>query len=142
MFRLNNTKVRNQEKSVPLVLFCHLFLGYLHFCIHKIYRFYLYLVIPLKSNTLCIKLGSSYGNFLQVELLVILIFCTNNCWDLETTSTYGNIQLMAVLLIPNLLYMFTYTVFCGADFEVVHIVQFTYQYHLPINMFKTYSAYT
>ena len=62
------------------------------------------LLFPLKSNTLCIKLGSSYGNFLKVELLVILIFCTNNCWDLETTPTYGNVLLIVVLLIPNLLY--------------------------------------
>ena len=61
------------------------------------------LLFPLKSNTLCIILGSSYGHFLLAKLLVILIFSTNNCWDLETTSTYGNILLMAVLLIPNLL---------------------------------------
>ena len=63
------------------------------------------LLFLLKSNTLCIKLGSSYGNFLQVELLLILIFCINNCLDLETTSTNGNILLMGVLLIPNLLYI-------------------------------------
>ena len=59
------------------------------------------LLFQLKSNTLCMKLGSSYDHFLQVKLLVIVL-CTNNCWDLETTSTYGNI-----LFIPNLLYLST-----------------------------------
>ena len=58
------------------------------------------LLFPWKSNTLSIKFGSSYGNFLYVELL----FCIYNCWDLETTSTSGNILLMAILFIPNLLY--------------------------------------
>ena len=69
------------------------------------YRFYLYLVIPYWKVTLCASIwGSSYGHFLSVELLVILIFCTYICCDLETTSTYGNILLMAVLVTPNLLY--------------------------------------
>ena len=63
------------------------------------------LLFQLKSGTLCIKLGCSYGHFMEVKLLLILIFDTNNCWDLESTSTYGNILLMAVLLTPNLLYI-------------------------------------
>ena len=41
----------------------------------------------------------------MVKLIPIVVLCTNNCLDLETTSTYGNILLMAVLLIPNLLYL-------------------------------------
>ena len=49
------------------------------------------LLLLLKSNTLYMKLGSSCGHFLQVELLVTIIFSTNNYWDLETTSTYGKI---------------------------------------------------
>ena len=64
VFRFNNTIiVRNQVQSYIMILICHL----LDFdaSVHTRFKGPTYtLLFPLKINTLCIKLGSSYGHFL------------------------------------------------------------------------------